>query len=322
VRARYFRVSLLAASDKSTIADLERILKNYHTENWDQFRKGISEYLPNLPVEKPIDMNRALYQLLELAMMGLVTSDTHMEFITNVHELLVHVGEQHPQALRVFIDACVAGTALRQTQFDLCSLVPRFLKRQDELRQAIVEWDPDHPLAPFPHGLRVNTTARYHELKGLYVDTYEALARSLTFVTGLSNLNARGDHDAYPSHPTLKRYAPASMADFRDKDHAPKPGLLSTDPVFGPWIDGALDSKLRNAIGHNTLELDQRTEQMTYPTNRQRTNFATISYGEFHMRLLRVSCRAHQSNHVIKMLLVHHLLGWPQSAAAGTPPPP
>lgn len=172
-----------------------------------------------------------------------------------------------------------------------------------ELRPAIVEWNPDNPSRDIATELRICSVSKYHELKSLYVDSYEALSRSLTFITGLSNLALCGNHDTYPVHPTIKKFAPSSMAEFHGLSHAPKPAMVASDPIFGPWIDGMIDPALRNAIGHNTLELDEVTEIMTYDHGRNPLQEEDITYGQFHCRILRTLYRSHQANQIIKMIL-------------------
>jgi hypothetical protein len=182
------------------------------------------------------------------------------------------------------------------------------------------EWDPGDPNREIDAALRVPGQGRFHEVKALYVDAYEATARGLTIVTAIINLRDRRDADAYPTHPDLgRRFAPASLDDFHRQSNAPKLAYLRGDPLFESWLVPALDPKLRNAIGHYTAAYDPGTGDISYAVDRVGTR-ETLSYGQFLLRVFRLVVRTHQLNHLVKMLFVHSFLR-DADAAQGTPAP-
>jgi hypothetical protein len=295
--------SAVASRAAVSSSDIARLLKNYRRERWDHFASGAEAYLEGMSLDTSVERDQALHVVCEFATVGLVGCEQHYEFMFKVNDALLACIRHSPAAARGFLRECTDNLDARSVRLSLYELIPRFLARlPDDLKLALFEWNPEHLLAPFPSGLLVNSASRYHELKALYVDSYEALARSLTFLTGLVNLRERGDHDSYAPHPSMPRFAPTSMADFARKSHAPKVEMLSGDPIFGDWSKGVLDAPLRNAIGHNQLVLDEPSEMVTYPLNRSGL-VSAISYGEFQFKLLRTLFRCQEATHVLKLII-------------------
>jgi hypothetical protein len=292
---------------KNDANDLARIIENYRSQNWGHFSEGIAKYLPSFETSLPIDRNRALYQLLELAMGPIASCEAHVEYVEGQMHLVARLRQRESANLDQFLDWLEGDGRLQELQYDALDLIPRFLRLADDLTPALAEWDPENPDVAMPTEIRIHRVHRFHALKSFYVDAYEVVARSLTVAFGLINLDERGDPDAFPVHPTTRRFQPSSLGDFARQDHAPKVSLVKSHPLFGPWA-GALDSKLRNGIGHNSARPDQRTGVVTYPVGRSGTPLATITIGDFLLSIIRSAYRAHQANHLIKLMYVHRYL--------------
>jgi hypothetical protein len=193
-------------------------------------------------------------------------------------------------------------------QRDALDLSIRFFDSVSAFRPILADWDPEHLNKGVPKQLRLTGQEAFHELKALYVDAYEVTCRALTLVTALINVNRRNDHNAYPPHPRLKaRFQAKSMAEFNEMNNAPKLELLAEEPFFQSWLGGALDPKLRNAVGHNTISYDFPTGTIKYQLGRPSSTSSTkttadITYAEFLSRTLRAVVRAHEINHLVKIL--------------------
>jgi hypothetical protein len=301
------RLAFLNVIEREVVPDLGRIIRNYKSGNWQQFEIGISKHIPNdLPVTLPLDRNRALYLLLEYCLSPIATSKLHSELIDFFTNYTVRLAQTHSESFKAFLSEADRIGYLKNTQYSALDLYPRFFRLLDEFRPVLSEWDPEHPDQDFPTDLKVTGKSRYHDLKSLYVDGYEVISRALTLITGLINLMYRNNFNAYPPHPKLKKnFLPSSMADFHEKSHAPKLEMLAEEPAFHSWLEKSLDAKLRNAIGHNTIAYNTGTGYVTYPINRKGTSIASITYGEFLTRILRILLRTHQVNHLVKILYVY-----------------
>ncbi|MCX5801811.1 MAG: hypothetical protein NTX17_10570 [Candidatus Eisenbacteria bacterium] len=286
--------------------EMQRIARNFFSENWDHFAAGTGKYLKDWPVAEPIDRQRALFQLLELMVGTLFTSEGHVELITKMSNFLAGLAAKSRPALLGFVDDALSQHYLSESRQTLVEIILRFLERADDFRSVLPFWNPADPDAVFPSDLTVTAPRSFHELKSLYVDAYEAVARALTVVSALANLDVRGHHDNYLTHPILgKKFAPQSMGEFHKKSHAPKLAYLAELPWLERWILPALEPKLRNAIGHNSSRYDATTGDIEYQLDGA-SGFKSISYGDFLFSLLRLVRSALQLAHLMKQLYVHH----------------
>jgi hypothetical protein len=133
---------------------------------------------------------------------------------------------------------------------------------------------------------------------------------------GLINLEQRGLADKFAAHPDprFSGFKPASLGAFASAAHGPKLAMISGHPILGRWVSPALDSGLRNAIGHNRFAFDRRRHLVEYDLDRSGGRVCTISYAEFLRRTATIVLRAHEANHLVKILYVHLYLGSPHAA--------
>ncbi len=293
------------ASDMSS--DLERIIRNYKSENWSQFERGVRAYIPeDQPTTLPVDRNHTLYQVIDFSLSPIAISQANSELIQFFASYTINLARTRKASFKVFLEEINTLGYLKKTQYEALDLVPRFFQLLDEFKQVLPEWDPENFDHDFPPNLKVTAKFKYHDVKSLYVDAYELICRALTVITGLINLTQRGNHNTYIKHPSLgKNFYPSSITDFHDKPHAPKLEMLREELHFYSWLAKSLDPKIRNAIGHNSLSYNSSTGDIRYPINRSSTQFTTISYGEFLTKVLRIFLRTHQVNHLINILFVY-----------------
>jgi hypothetical protein len=315
-RYRWFE---MAAKDAS---DLARLVRCYQQGKWDQFETTVKEFdlLKELPLEKAIDKNRALYQILELFIGPFVTSKDHKVLISYMMNLLMEEEGNHKLELHRMIETLLNEGILPEVQGTLLKLYPRFFGLADEFRPIIMEWDPQRPDLDFSKEIEIEGRSGFDALKTLYVDAYEAVARGITFLMGVINLKKRGDFNAFLPHPApginKGKDTPfaKNLVKFHHAPNGAKWGMLHEDSVFSKWLEKALNPKLRNAIGHNTINFDPQEGLVTYFLDKQRTQMEAVPYGDFLFTVLRSVVRAHQMNHFVKMLYVHHYLMGPASS--------
>lgn len=284
-------------------AELKRIARNFFAENWPQYKRAVGKYL-DWPLEEPLDQQRALFQLFELMLGSIFTSEGHVALIVEMNDQLVTLLRSRKQQFLAFIDEALSRGYLKESRQVLLEQLLRFCDEAEDFRTVLPFWDPADPNASFPTGLAVRAPRAFHELKSLYVDLYEAIARALTLVTALGNLLHRGNHNHYLPHPNLGgKFAPQSMADFHRRSNAPKIEYVAELPWLAPWIAAGLDPKLRNAIGHNSSRYNSKNGTIEYQLDAAGT-VRSMSYGEFLFGILRLARSALQLAHLTKQLFV------------------
>ncbi len=284
--------------------DLQRIIRNYKEEDWGSFAKGVREYIPkDWPLEKRIDKNRALYQVIEYVMMPIASSQSHVDLISSFTEYLGKLRASNRTALLAFIDALEAKGYLKQGQHEILDLFPKLLGSYNEFRPIVIDWNPEEPDSEFPKDLTIDGRSGFNEIKSLYVDGYEVICRALTLVVGLINLTHRSHHDSFALQPNGKPFS-NKFTEFHKGNHAPKFPLIAEEPMFHGWLSKTLDSKIRNAIGHNRINLDARTNQVVYALDKEGQQETSIPYTDFLRRTIAVCLRAHQIGHLVKIVYV------------------
>lgn len=202
-----------------------------------------------------------------------------------------------------FVDALEIKGYLKESQCDSLDLLPRVLAAYNEFRPIIIDWNPEDPDSELPKDLTIDGRDGFNEMKSLYVDCYEVICRALTIVVGLINLGQRSHHDSFPLQQSGKPFS-HKLADFHKGNHAPKFPLLAEEPLFHDWLSKTLDSKIRNAIGHNRINLDTKTNQVVYALDKEGQQETSISYPDFLRRTIAACLRAHQVGHLVKIVYV------------------
>lgn len=293
---------------------LIRIIKNYDRSQWEHFRAGLAEYLSEVPADTEAGRVQGLLTLFDMAFAPFIASERHKDFIERGFQCAADCEYLYRRALPLFLADLRGQGLLERAHRDSTSLGEKTLMLAEDIRPLIVDWDPENPMADIGTKLRVSVE-RFDWIKATYVDAYEVLCRDLTIATGLVNLRERGDHNRYPTHPMAARYrrfAPRTMLEFHDLAHAPKIPLLVGYPLFGHWM-AALDSKLRNAIGHNAVTSDPRTGIITYTGEGGRQ--VEITYANFLCKLLSSLLFVHEFHWLVAFLWIHFVLE-PGGAAA------
>lgn len=104
------------------------------------------------------------------------------------------------------------------------------------------------------------STCTIDDIKHYYLDTFEKITEMSGLIVGLNNLIARGDINAMaPLDPKHIK----SLSDYNDLSKGRRLAYLNTaDPLN--FVFNGLNCKIRNAIGHNSYNLDPNAQLMTY----------------------------------------------------------
>ncbi|OME34921.1 hypothetical protein [Paenibacillus odorifer] len=104
------------------------------------------------------------------------------------------------------------------------------------------------------------TTAAFEDIKEFYIDTYEFVAEIVPIIIGYNNLKYRDDFKKMSD--TKPKY---EFDKFLEAHKGKKVEYIDGTEVFDSLIvDGSIDNKIRNAIGHNTYEFDGISQLIKY----------------------------------------------------------
>ncbi len=122
------------------------------------------------------------------------------------------------------------------------------------------------------------TTSSFEDLKGLYIDCYEAVADALTLVVMLNNVKLRRRFRAMAA----KRRDVVTLEDFEGKAKGIRVGFVDGVEPFDVLARGGVNTKLRNAIGHRSYAFDPASQVITYHPDGSSTGAALeMPPGEF-----------------------------------------
>lgn len=287
--------------------DIKTLIRLYLSENWEFFKKTINVYLPEdkFPCDLPVDRNKCLYQLLDLAFMAHNNPEDNFLFVKSVTHDLLNLVDTNPQVLKDFLDEIISSGFLKDLQKDSLEVYPRILDAHLFLRPAIfLDYleTPDDNTIP----LRVSNS-EFDGFKDLFKDMSEILSRQLILVAGLSNIKMRGSHNQFD---TSISGTPSSLEKFADISYGKKMNFID-EPVWHTSVVDVVDNRLRNAIAHYKTDYDGINQIITYYPHLerlQRSRSGTITFLEFSRKILETFRLMHKLNHVIKILYVFHYL--------------
>jgi hypothetical protein len=282
---------------------IRRMIRNFELQNWEHFDKDAKPYFQEtVGLDDAVARYAALSYAMEHYVAPLFGREVHLEMNHAISQSLNNVASAQPDQLRAFLRELAATGYLREAQENGFQLYLRTFDLANDLRQILPEWDASRPESVDIPELRVTGYLRFNEVKSTFIDAHEFLSRILTLVTGLENIAARGDHNAYAPHPRRRAFRPTSIRDFHAKSHAPKPEMATSQ--FGLAVAASLESSLRNKLGHFTAHLEERTGVIRYSSAFPSGPGLVLDYGSFLLRLLRLLLRVNEANQLVKVLFV------------------
>ena len=129
------------------------------------------------------------------------------------------------------------------------------------------------------------TTSNFDTVKQYYLDVYEALGNLLIVPVALNNIKYRGDYNKL--NPMEARNN--TLLDFIGLTKANRYKYCIDTEIYTDKLRAIINSKLRNAIGHNDVEYDTASQKITYiPNPRERSRKGEEYLLEFENEALRL----------------------------------
>lgn len=131
-----------------------------------------------------------------------------------------------------------------------------------------------------------STTSSFDLVKQFYLDVYEALGNLLILPVALNNIKFRGDFKKVKSGLEIRA---DSLDDFFKLSKASRYHLCDITEIYTEYLRVIVNSKLRNAIGHNDVKYDAISQQITYiPDAKNRSKSRTEYLLEFENEALHL----------------------------------
>ena len=283
--------------------ELKRIINLYHGANKQLFQKRAAEFLGEKQEQSILqqDLNATLYRVIAKAFFPFVVFEQGREISEELPRLLFGLDEVQ---LGLFIADIFKSEFLVTLQRDCLRIYPRVFEVEIPFRPALFLDFFDNEESDVM-AARVSSQD-FFELKDLYKDILEVVARQIVLVAGVNNLYHRGNFNSFKM---VDGGALSSLQKFSEKTLSEKFKYLDNS-----WYNlnkADLNLGLRNAIAHNNINYSIEKQIVTYYPEGGRlaaTEGKEISFLAFMRFLLLAFRELHNLHHVIKSLYYYKLL--------------
>lgn len=299
------RQGILDAMAEQHSADLERLTRNFLDENWTFFDQDAQQWIGGrFDVNNHYSRIRAMNVIFGFVTGPVTASKVHVQTVSAMSARLVKVAQANAGAYKAFLEEVCRNQWLDRSFHDFFRLSPVFVRASDDFRQVLIDYDPEDRKCSFPNGLRITRTSGFDSIRQLYVDAYEAMSRSFTILSGLMNIESRGDANTYPPAPKqYKKFMPASMLAFEKAANAPKIAMIETDPLLSLLTEGILQPSLRNAVGHFSWNYDPNNSVIVFSDRSAASKTVSIAYGELLIKIIKLLVSLYEISNFLSMML-------------------
>jgi len=135
------------------------------------------------------------------------------------------------------------------------------------------------------YAIEGSTTSTFDSVKQFYLDAYEALGTLMILPMSLNNIKYRSNYDSIKAVVNKEK----SLDDFIGLTKANRFHFCDETESYTECLHVKVNSKLRNAIGHNDFSYDTITQQITYiPNSKDRSKKETAYLLEFETEAVRL----------------------------------
>lgn len=253
----------------------KRIIDLYNRGNRTYLTAEIWKMLPkeHFPCRNEFEISRAVHMIEVLYFIGVLRADIISDL--SLSTSVVHLA---PEQLRMLISFLNShdGYSLKQLQSSIYKIYDEFIKTYPFLIPALSLQYCDNGVVDYD--AEGSTTSSFDLIKQFSLDAYETLGNLLVVPVALNNINYRNNCNQCAEKDgktvDLEKYIALSKANrFHYCDETEQ---------YTKELQVILNSKLRNAIGHNDVEYDAITQKITYiPNPKDRTKKETAYLLEF-----------------------------------------
>lgn len=258
-------------------------------ERFEQFGRSVSRLLENiktwpkykriLELDKAEDKTYLIQEIWKVFPKELVPCRNELEILRAVRMVEVHcfLGTLRPDILEMkefgpsilkldfgqirglteFLNGC-DGYSLNELQEQVYKIIDEFTHVFPYLVPAIsVLYCEQDSIDYEKEG---TTASTYADVKQFYLDVYETLGNLLVLPVALDNIKFRNDKNAFADYEEKV----TSLGEFIKLSKANKFHFCDSKDIYVKTLDVKYNQKLRNAIGHNDVEYDIKTQRIVY----------------------------------------------------------
>ena len=253
----------------------KRIIDLHSRENRTYLTAEIWKMLPkeHFLCRNEFEISRAVHMIEVIYFIGVLRADIISDL--SLSTSVVHLAPEQLRTLITFLNSH-DGYSLKQLQSSIYKIYDEFIKTYPFLIPALsLQYCDDGVVDYDAEG---STTSSFDLIKQFSLDAYETLGNLLVVPVALNNINYRNNCNQCAEKDgktvDLEKYIALSKANrFHYCDETEQ---------YTKELQVILNSKLRNAIGHNDVEYDAITQNITYiPNPKDRTKKETAYLLEF-----------------------------------------
>jgi len=253
----------------------KRIIDLHNRGNRTYLTAEIWKMLPkeHFPCRNEFEISRAVHMIEVIYFIGVLRADIISDL--SLSTSVVHLAPEQLRTLITFLNSH-DGYSLKQLQSSIYKIYDEFIKTYPFLIPALsLQYCDDGVVDYDAEG---STTSSFDLIKQFSLDAYETLGNLLVVPVALNNINYRNNCNQCAEKDgktvDLEKYIALSKA---NRLH-----YCDETEQYTKELQVILNSKLRNAIGHNDVEYDAITQKITYiPNPKDRTKKETAYLLEF-----------------------------------------
>lgn len=257
-------------------AEYKRVFDLAQNGNTDYLIQEVKKIIPEnvVPGRKRLEVLRAVHMV---EVIGFI-SPLRRDMISNltVSSSVLKLNFKQIAGLIDYLDSH-DGYSLKDLQSSIYKIMSEFVEVFKYLIPALA--NQFYKEDKFDYAQEGSTTSSFELVKQFYLDAYETLGNLLILPVALNNIKYRNDYNVFNS--TLENGA-VSLDDFLKMAKAKRYHFCDQNEIYTDYLHITVNSKLRNAIGHNDVEYDSISQQITYiPDPKARSKKRTAFLLEF-----------------------------------------
>lgn len=264
-------------------AEYKRVFELSQNANTEYLIQEVKKIIPEniVPGRNKLEILRAVHMVEVVGFISPLRNDIISD-ITVSNSVLKLDFEQITELIE-YLDSH-DGYSLKEMQSSIYKVMGEFLDVFKYLVPAyVIQFYKDGKINYIQEG---STTSSFDLVKQFYLDAYETLGNLLILPIALNNIKYRNDYKIV--NPMIEKKE-VSLNQFLELPKATRYHFCNPKEVYTDYLHVTVNSKLRNAIGHNDVEYDSTSQQIVYiPDPKKRMKKRTSYLLEFENEALHM----------------------------------
>lgn len=280
----------------------ELITDLFSNNSFDYFlMEAKKEFRPNLSLKlTEYDEFANVLNLITNDFLKLVETDYYRSHFKDTIISIIFEPNSHKRTeLRNLVNQLEVYTNLKDEFVKGQALLVRFLRNIKSFLPVVVLSYNNDFAKQYNSDLTI-TTFDYWELKDMYVEQFEFLARTSSIHFGLLNLTERNDYDDFGSINDC-----STLEDYQKKDNGIKKEIIKKSTILNDYFLNTLNNQIRNGIGHLKTKYNPVNQEIKYFPYNKKTKInqsKTISLIDFTYLIYQQALKIRDTQIIIQKL--------------------